>query len=195
MHRTNVPRAIAAVTIVLLLSACASVPLPLDVDLKAKMPADSAEGTVTERVRAGETAVVDLRLPSQQGECVDFADVAPESVTVRSAQLQWVVDATYDGPDLSGMVQARAFVAGEGDEVFDPAHTLGPVFTLNLDKTSTRLAGAAVLNPTQLEAVNDRKVCWGVEVTGRDLAAAEDGTATVRYSVEKLRLRITFSVL
>ena len=58
-----------------------------------------------------------------------------------------------------------------------------------------RLAGAAVLNPTQLEAVNDREVCWGVHVTGRDLAAMEDGTANVHFEVKKLMLQIRFSVI
>ncbi len=78
---------------------------------------------------------------------------------------------------------------------FRSSNTLGPVFTLKLDRTTTRLAGAAVLNPTQLEAVNDREVCWGVEVTGQDVAALEDGTARVDYEIKKLMLNIRFSVI
>lgn len=195
MHRTHFVRAIAAVTTLLVLSACSSLPLPMDVDLKSKLAEESHEGTITEPVREGETEELDVRLPDEGGACFEFADAAPEHVTVRSAQLQWIVDVKYDGPDLTGKLQARAFVTGEGDEVFHSSNTLGPVLTVNLDKTSTRLAGASVLNPTQLEAVNDRRICWGVEATGSDLAALEDGTASVHYSIKKLNLRITFSVL
>ncbi len=133
MNRTHLVRAFTGGMAITILSACASVPIPLDVDLKAKIP-EASEGTVSEPVQAG-------------------------------------------------------------DDVFQPSHTLGPVFTVDLDRTTTRLAGAAVLNPTQLEAVNDRLVCWGVEVTGEGVAALEDGTITVGYSVKKLMLRITFSVL
>lgn len=194
MQRINFTRAIAAVPAILVLGACASFPLPMDVDLQAKMPETATTGTVTEPVKAGEVEVLELRVPTEEGQCLDFADVSP-GVTVQSAKLQWIVDATYDGPDITGKLQARAYAAGAGDEVFLPSHTLGPVFTINLDKTSTRLAGAAVLNPTQLQAVNDREVCWGVEVTGDEVAALEDGTATVDYAIKKLMLHITFSVL
>ena len=194
MQRINIARSMAAATAVLVLSACASLPLPYDVDLQAKMSDSATQGTVTEPIKAGEVEVLDLRVPSDEGQCLDFADVAP-GATAQSAKLQWIVDAKYDGPDLTGKLQARAFVAGRDDVVFSPSHTLGPVFTLNLDKTSTRLAGAAVLNPTQLQAVNDREVCWGVEVTGEDVAALEDGTATIDYAIKKLMLHITFSVI
>lgn len=186
---------LSVVTAVLVLGACASVPVPLDVDLRAQMPEATKEGTVTEPVQAGEVEVLDLRLPTEEGQCVSFADAALGNATVRSAKLQWIVDATYKGPDLTGRLRARAYVAGAGDEVFLPQHTLGPVFSVNLDRSSTRVAGAAVLNPTQLQAVNDREVCWGVEIAGEDVAALEDGTAMVDYSVKQLVLRISFSVL
>jgi len=191
MHRINLTRAIAAAAAVLILAACASLPLPMNVDLLAKM--SDTEGTVSEPIKAGQVEELDLHVPTEEGQCLDFADVSP-GVTVQSAQLQWIVDAKYDGPDLTGKLQARAYVAGAGDQVFLPSHTLGPVFTVNLDRTNKRLAGAAVLNPTQLQAVNDREVCWGVVVTGDDVAALEDGTATVEYSVKKLMLHIKFSV-
>lgn len=193
MNRNNIVRATAAVTAILVLTACATLPLPLDVDLRAQIPESVVEGTLTEPVREGEAETIDLRLPTEVGECLDFSDVAP-GATVRSAKLQWIVDASYDGPDLTGKVQARAFAAGAGDEVFHPSNQLGPTFTLKLDRTNTRLAGAAVLNPTQLQAVNDREVCWGVEVTGRDLSAAQDGTARVDYEIKRLVLQIRFSV-
>jgi len=169
---------LAAAVAVVVLAACAAAPITHTVDLKAQMAEESTAGTVTAPIVAGEAGAVDLRLPDEDGDCIDFADVAP-GATVRAAQLHWVVDATYDGPDLTGKLQARAFAAGAGDEVFHPSHTVGPVFTLNLDKTATRLAGTADLNPTQLAAINDREVCWGVEVWGEDLAAHEEQAALI----------------
>src|SRR5690606_10495548 len=142
----------------------------------------------------GEVEVVDMRLPAEEGQCVSFADVAP-GVTVHSAKLQWIVDANYDGPDLTGKLQARGYVAGADDELFHSSNTLGPVVTIKLDRTSTRLAGAAVLNPNQLQAVNDRVVCFGLEVTGEDLAALQSGEMRVVSSIQKLMLQITFRVL
>ena len=175
------------------LAACSSLPLPADVDLRARM--DGGEtGSAHVPITAGEAQEVDLRLPEDEGACFDIADEG-FGVTIESAQLHWIVDARYEGPDLSGMLQARVFVAGADDELFHPSNTLGPTFTLKLDRTTTRLAGSGVLSPTQLVAVNDRYVCWGVEVGGRDVAAAEDGTATIHYDVESLRLRVRFSVL
>src|SRR5690606_23955718 len=214
---------LAAAVAVVVLAACAAAPITHTVDLKAQMAEESTAGTVTAPIVAGEAGAVDLRLPDEDGDCIDFADVAP-GATVGAAQLHWVVDATYDGPDLTGKLQARAFAAGAGREVFHPARTagpgatlnadttaprpaatpgppppppptVGPVFTLNLAKPATRLAGTADLNPTQLAAINDREVCWGVEVWGEDLAAHEDGVAAIGYEVRELRLRVTFSVV
>jgi len=191
---TNFVKPLVVFAAVLMLPACSNLPFPMDVDLKAKIPEADTEGTVSEPIKEGEAETLDLHLPTEVGECIDFSEVEP-GVTVQSAKLQWIVDATYDGPALTGKVQARAYATGVGDEVFHGSNTLGPTFTLKLDRTSTRLAGAAVLNPEQLQAVNDREVCWGVHVTGRDLAAMEDGTANVHFEVKKLMLSIRFSVI
>ncbi len=184
--------ALASAALATILGACAAVPIPHTVDLRAQMA--QTTGTVTTPIEEGQADVVDLRLPTEDGACLDFSDTAP-GATVQSAQLQWIVDATYDGPDLTGKLQARAYAAGAGDDVFASQNTLGPVVTINLDKTTTRLAGAANLNPNQLAAVNDREVCWGVWVTGEDVEALESGDAAIDYDVKQLRLRITFSII
>ncbi len=174
------------------LVSCAALPIPHEVDLRQQM--SETEGAVTVPIGEGEAETLDMRLPSEDGMCLDFSGTAP-GATVQSAQLHWVIDATYEGPDLTGKLQARAYAAGAGADVFLSQHTIGPVVTIKLDRTATRLAGTAVLNPTQLEAINDREICWGVWVQGEDVAALEDGDATIRYEVEQLRLRVTFSVI
>jgi hypothetical protein len=176
----------------LLLAACSSLPLPAEVDLRSRLGAQS-EGEFEEEIVAGELDAT-RRLPDDGGECVDFSD-ADIAVTVESAQLHYNVDVTYDGPELSGRLQAQLYLAGSGDPLWESSNKIGPTVTLNLDKTATRLAGTAVLDPNQLDAINDRQACWGVQVTGQDAVAQESGTARFSYVVNDLRLRITFSVI
>lgn len=192
MRTSAVVRALTAGAVALGLSACSFAPLPHTVDLRAQL--DDPAGEVTVDIGAGAVEDLDLLVPTDTGECFVFDDVAP-GLRVHSAQLQWIVDVSYGGPSLTGKVQARAYAAGVGEDVFDPSHTVGPAVTVDLSKTEKRLAGAADLSPEQLEAINERALCWGAHLRGQDVSAAEDGTATVRYEVERLRLRITFSVL
>lgn len=192
MRLRNAITALALAASLATIVACAAVPIPHTVDLRATMV--DTEGTVTATVKAGEVETIDVFFPTEEGDCLDFSGTAP-GATVHSAQLQWTIDAQYEGPELTGKLQARAYAAGPGADVFLSQHTLGPVVTVNLDSTNTRLAGAAVLNPTQLAAINEREICWGVRVTGDDIAALEDGTAEIHYQVERLRLRITFGII
>jgi hypothetical protein len=192
--RSRIVTTVACVAAVALaLAACSALPIPATVDLRARMGSD-ASGTSEVEIGAGEARTVDLRIPSEAGDCIDFSD-EDLPVTLESARLHWKIDADYEGPELSGLLQARVFIAGEDDDLFASRHTLGPVFTLQLHRAATRLAGSAVLNPAQLRAINDGVVCWGLEITGRDVTAAGDGTATIRYQVHDLRLSIRFSVI
>lgn len=175
-----------------LLAACSSFPLPADVDLKARL-GDDATGRVETPVAASPAQDLETAFPDG-GECVDFADEAIP-VTVERAKLHWNVDVDYEGPDLTGRVQGRLYVAGAGEELFHPSNALGPAVTVKLDRTTTRFAGSAVLNPDQLRAVNDRVVCVGVRIRGDDVAAAASGDAVIRYDVRDLWMRIGFSVL
>lgn len=192
MRRTGVTSASLVSLAVLVLAACSALPLPHVIDLKAQI--EDPAGAVTTEVGEGQVEELDLRVPTDEGECFVFDDVAP-GLTVHSSQLQWIVDIDYEGPELSGKVQARAYATGEGDEVFHGSNTLGPVVTVDLSRPTTRLAGAANLNPDQLAAINERALCWGAVLRGDDVTAQEDGTATISYEVKQLRLRITFSVI
>jgi hypothetical protein len=174
------------------LAACASHPITADVDVRAQMPETS--GTTEFELEVGEEQDVDVLLPTSTGECVDLS-AAGIDVTVHRAQLHWNVDVTYDGPPMTGMLQARLYVAGAQDDLFAAQHSLGPVVTVKLDRTTTRFAGTAVLSPAQLRAVNDGVICWGVDVRGRDVSVEEGGTATIEYEINDLWMRLDFSVL
>ena len=187
---------ITALAAAFALAACASVPIPADVDLRARM-GDATTGSAqvpVEPTEPGEVEDLDMTLPAAGGQCLDIPQEA-FAVTVQSAQIHWNVDVAYEGPDLSGRMQARLFVAGPGADLFHPSNTLGPTVTVNLDRTTTRLAGTAVLGPQQLAALNDRTVCWGVRLVSDDVIVEEAGTATITYDVRDLWVRVRFSVI
>lgn len=183
----------ATLLLALFVAACSALPLPADLDLKARLGSE-AEGSFEQEITAGETGGVDLRHPSDTGECINFSDVE-YPVTVEHAQLHYNVDVTYAGPELSGKLQAQLYAAPIRNKLWLESNKVGPTITLNLNKTATRLAGTAVLNPEQLQAINNREICWGLHVTGKEARAEESGTATFTYTVNQLRLNVGFSVL
>lgn len=177
----------------LALAACSALPWPASIDLKERLGNDS-EGSLEHEVTAGEVGDLDDRFPSDAGECVDLSDVRSRA-RVQRAQLHYNVDLTYDGPDLTGMVQAQLYAAGDRDALWQERNKVGPTVTMQLRREQTRLAGTVVLNRDQLRALNDRRICWGVHVTGRDVSAQESGTMRVDYVVNQLRLNIGVSIL
>ena len=177
----------------LALAACASVPIPIEIDLRARM-GDAATGSVQVPVVSGEAEELGAALPSDDGQCFDLSgDDLP--ATVQSAQLHWSVDVTYDGPDLTGQVQARLFVAGPDDDLFDASNALGPSVAVPLDGTTTSVGGTAALGAEGLQALNARVICWGVQLIGADVIVDETGVATFTYDVREFRVRLGVSVI
>ncbi len=190
MNRRN---AIVAALIVLLLAGCSAFPVPVRIDLKARL-GDAAQGSFEEPVGAGSNATIDARYPTDEGQCVDFSD-ASFAAKVEKGSLTWNGEVTYDGPALTGKVQAQLYASSQASTVWQPSSKVGPAVTVRLDKTTTHLAGTAVLNKDQVKALNDRNLCWGLHLTGTDVSAAESGTATISYSISKLVLAAGVSVL
>lgn len=190
MHRF-VTRALGALSI-LLLASCSQFPLPAEIDLRAHL--SDAAGTVQEPIGEGEAGSLDVRHPHEDGECLDFSEEEIRA-TVEKARLHYDVSVDYEGPELGGRLQARLHAARERDDVWLPENRVGPTITVDLDDPHTELAGTAVLNESQLQAINDRQLCWGVHVTGEDIAADGTGTGTFSYRIDELRLAILFSVL
>lgn len=175
-----------------LLASCSQMPVPVEVDLRTRVPESS--GSIEEPIEEGAAGNVDARLPAEEGQCVDFSDEQLPA-TVEYARLHYDVEVGYEGPDLSGKVQARLYAAGSAEEVWLERNRLGPTVTVDLDRSGTKLTGTAVLNDEQVEAINDREACWGVHLTGDEVAAASSGTATLSYRVDRLRLSVGVSVL
>lgn len=177
----------------LALAACSAFPIPVSVDLQAKL-GDSSSGSFTEPIKAGSNATLDTRYPSDSGQCIDFSD-QQFSAKVERATLQYKGSVSYDGPALTGTVNVRLFAASSQGALWQPANQVGPTVHLDLDRGSSILAGAVVLNRDQLAALNARNLCWGLRVSGRDVSAAQDGTATVSYAVDRLMLQAGVGVM
>lgn len=189
MHR-SLTMVLSAVA-VLLLAACSQFPLPAEIDLRARL--SDASGTVEEEIKKGDAGDIDVRHPFEEGECLDFSEEELRA-TVERARLHYDVDVDYAGPELTGRLQARLYASHEPSDLWLQKNRLGPTVTVNLDKPSTKLNGTAVLNDAQLEAVNEQQLCWGVHLTGDDVAADASGTGEFSYRIDELRLTILFSV-
>lgn len=179
--------------LMLVLAACSWLPLPATIDLKARL-GSQASGTVHEEIGQGEAGSVNFNHPTDEGECIDLSD-ADIPVTVESARLHYNAELNYDGPELSGRLTAQLYASPSADDLWLAKNRVGPAVNLNLGNTETKLVGNAVLNTDQVSAINERWLCWGLKVNGKDVTAPESGEARIDYTVNDLRLSIRFSVI
>ncbi|HKI58466.1 MAG TPA: hypothetical protein VKA00_04485 [Trueperaceae bacterium] len=176
-----------------LITACNALPAPLTLDLKSRM-GSSSRGSVQEPVTAGGSPTLDVTWPSSGGQCIDFSDRKIAARLV-DATIHYEVEVSYSGPPLTGQVQARLYAASTSAGLWQPAAQVGPAVAVDLDSTATTLAGSATLDADQVKAVNDRYVCWGVHLTGSNVNASQSGTATIRYTVDRLTADAGVSVM
>lgn len=165
----------------------------MTIDLKARLGSRTS-GTVQQEINAGEVTDVDFRHPEPNGECIAFED-ADIPVTVRSARLNYNANADYQGPALTGTVRAQLYVSKNEASLWNAGNKVGPEVTVNLSNPDTRLAGTAVLNRDQVDGINSKFLCYGLEVTGSKISASQSGEATIEYTIDQLRLDIRFSVI
>jgi hypothetical protein len=135
-----------------LLVACRALSILVEVDLDQRLGAQSS-GSLQEELSAGDFDE-SRRLPHEGGQCIDFSD-QDIAVTVESATLHYDLEVEFDGPEVAGKLQGRLYLAGSEAELRRACSKIVPIVTLDMTRSSTRLAGTAVLSPEQLEAVND----------------------------------------
>jgi hypothetical protein len=182
----------STVALMLVISGCSFLPLPMTIDLKTRLLSKTSD-TVSHEIGASEAEDIDFEHPDENGECIDFQD-ADIPVTVESARLHYDADIDYSGPSLTGNVAAQLYVAPDAASLWNARNKVGPTISIDLRNPDTTLAGTAVLNPDQVEGINAKELCWGLKVTGSDISAAE-GKATIDYTIEELKLAIRFSVI
>ena len=184
---------IASVLLALILAGCSALPLPMNIDLREQL-GESVRGTFSEPITAGQVDDIDLRHPPGGGECLSFEEIEIP-VTVQRVRLEYRVALAYDGPPLTGRFSARLHLSDELGDLWEDANRVGPPIELELAGGEETLAGTLVLNRDQVRGVNERSLCWGASITGEDVSATGSGDATFHYDVERLMLRIRFSVI
>jgi hypothetical protein len=191
--RTTPIATLAAVGVLLVgLVGCRALPLPIEIDLLAEL-ADAGSGVVEEPVRHGVTPELVMDLPDHDDNCLDVPeDQLP--VTVVHAQLTYAVDLRYEGPDLSGSVEIQPHLASSRTRLWTEASALGDGVTVDLASTRVAVEGVARLTPDQVMALNQGRLCWGLQLRATDLAAAADGTIRASYDVRTLVVRAGVAV-
>ncbi len=185
-------RVILPALLIVVLAACKAIPIPLEIDLLAKL-GDAASGTIEKQIVAGSAYDVRKHIP-EAGESCLVLDDDRRGVTLVHANLTYELDLAYDGPPISGVVEVQAYLAADEEALFSDAAALGAPVRVDLASPTVTLGDSVRLDRYQIAAVNDRRVCVGLLLVGTDLSAEEDGVASIDYDVKQLRLRISFSV-
>jgi hypothetical protein len=183
--------ALLAVIVMVALAGCRSLPLPAEFDLLPGL-GEAAEGVVEADLIAGLTTNLGLHLPNPYGACLDL-DPPPAGARVENAVLHYQVEVRYDGPEVQGEVRLQPFAAANG-ALWEAANAVGDGVVVDLTAGTTVASDAIRMTPHQLQALNDRRVCWGIELAGERLTPDANGVATIGYRVQQLRLRVAFSL-
>ncbi|HEX7022658.1 MAG TPA: hypothetical protein VF171_07360 [Trueperaceae bacterium] len=108
----------------LALSACSWLPLPTTVDLLPRL-GQQASGSYRTSVAASMPAPLDAKLPDEAGAIAGFSDEAPP-VTVEWGELRYDIQISYQGPALSGSLQAVLYLAPDnGERLWQEKYQLG----------------------------------------------------------------------
>lgn len=186
-------RVSGALLVALFVSACSWLPLSYTMDLKPQLGSSSSD-VVRHEIGSGDAGDFGLRHPEEGDECIAFTE-ADIPVTVESARLHYNATVDYAGPELSGRVTAQLYLSHDIDNLWLARNKVGPQVTVNLNDADARLAGTAVLNNEQVDGINAKHLCWGLRITGDDVRALGEGTATISYEVKELKLAIRYSVI
>jgi hypothetical protein len=183
--------ALLALAVLVALAGCRSLPLPAEFDLLPGL-GEAAAGTVEASLIAGLTTNLGLHLPNPYGACLDL-EPPPAGARVENAVLHYQLEVSYDGPEVQGEVRFQPFAAANG-ALWEGANAVGEGVVVDLTAGTIVASDAIRLTPAQLQALNERRVCWGIELAGERLTPDANGVATIGYRVQQLRLRVAFSL-
>lgn len=185
--------AVLGVLLALLLTGCRSVPISTDFDLLERTSLEP-DGSVQVTIEEGDVEPFEQRRPNDgKGDCVPLGGEGWRP-KVHEAFLKYDVAVRYEGPELEGHVAGQAHVAASKDELWETASRLGPKLEADLSRTSKRFTGTMELGPRQVEALRERRACWGAVVEGSGIRANGSGEARLTYDVERLVLTARFGV-
>jgi hypothetical protein len=185
-------RMILPLAALLVLAACRMLPLPYEFDLRAQF-AEDAIGEVETPIVAGFSQSFTLDLPAEGERCHEL-DHGQSGVTIVYGQLRYQLDASYRGPELSGVVEIQPFLAASEGALWQDASALGEPLTVDVGASAATVSERLPLNRAQIDALNDGHACLGLRLSGADLSAEEDGDAVIAYEVRQLVLRVGFAL-
>ncbi len=178
-----------AILVLGVLSACSA--LPITVNLLPYLGTE-ASGTFAWTVVPG-TWNMDLRLPDDQGFYADFSS-AEIPVNFTSASLDYTVELTKTPPGgLSGTVTVQAYLAPATPNVnlWEEAYKLGDPRTFDLSTERLTISDQILLNPAQLQALNEGTLRFGIHLTGGPVTATTGGEVHFTYEITRLNLSVT----
>jgi hypothetical protein len=172
------------------LAGCSSLPIPIDL-----------LGSVGERANGDFTTSIPLGAYSTHSklpENPNTTDFSSQSLGVKvvGGTLDYRLNLTYAGKtNLEGTVTVQVYIAAAGleasDSLWQDRYKLGTAKTIKLEtgKTSLIVDGNAPLNETQIKALNDKKMRFGVLVDGKGSSSAAS-SVEFKYQLKRLTLNV-----
>jgi hypothetical protein len=181
---------IALLAIAFALAGCSSIPLPIDL-----------MGSVGERANGNFTASIPVGVYSTHGKLPEkpsTTDFGTQNIGINvvGGTLDYRFNLTYTGKTkLEGTVTAQVYIAPAGleasDSLWQDRYKLGTAKTIVLEtgKTSLTVDGNAPLNDTQVKALNDKKMRFGVLIDGKGSSSAAS-SVEFKYQLKRLTLNV-----
>lgn len=142
----------------------------------------------------GLTVALDERLPNDEGELLDFADVElPGPGRVVGLGLDYALNLRHDS-ELAGQLSLQLYIAPPGeDSLWQDVYRFGAPQTLDLAAQEFVLSERAFLNEAQLELLRARRLRVGLRLTGEPtLRLGEE--VTLGYAFTRLLLRLHYAL-
>lgn len=171
----------------LLLSACSALPVPIDL---LGYLGTSKSGSFQQPLPAA-TIGFERPLPDKNGYSLDFSQ--EQLYSVRGAQVEYGATLSYTGQTvLSGEVSLQAYLAPvNGEDLWQDKYKLGEAQQLQLAQGQylLKLAGSVPFNNDQIQALNAKKLRFGVYAKGT-VSSSQPATVTFNYEVTQLTLKV-----
>ncbi len=196
-----------------LLAACSFAPLPFTVNLLERFPAE-AEGSFAFSTPSGRVDLLPYLgefgeggftlpglglplpgvtvpvprfvLPSAAGYAVDFSDQALPA-RFEEVTIDYRLGLMHNGA-LDGQLELQVYLAPLGTDSTDQeAYALGEPLVYDLSEATTVLSASILLNPAQLQAINERRLRLALALQGSvSFSVAQDITLTYRFEALEL---------
>ncbi|MEZ4630674.1 MAG: hypothetical protein R2880_08200 [Deinococcales bacterium] len=194
------------VLIMVVLSACTSVPVSFSLNLldslektSDTLSIDLPQTALDLNAHLGDAAQSELRInapvagipvplthdfPHAGGQKLDLSDLALD-VSLKQMTLDYVLE-VYSIGQLTGQVSIQAYLAADdGSALIAEAHRLGDPFSFNFDGAKT-LTESITLSPAQVASVNTRKLRFLLRLEGNATVGAA-GDVGLGYRITSLK--------